>query len=58
MSAVASSCRNRFGNANPSANVAARPMQHLELATILWSIGLIALFASLVVHLYRRKSLR
>jgi hypothetical protein len=33
-------------------------MQHPELATVLWSIGLIAIFAPLAVSLYRRKSLR
>jgi ABC-2 type transport system permease protein len=58
VSAVASSCRNLFGNPNPSANIAAWPMQHPELATILWSVGLIAVFAPLAVHMYRRKSLR
>ncbi len=30
----------------------------MELATVMWSIGLIALFALLAVHLYRRRSLR
>jgi ABC-2 type transport system permease protein len=58
VSAVASSCRNLFGNPNPSANIAVWPMQHPELATLLWSIGLIAVFAPLAVHLYRRKALR
>jgi hypothetical protein len=58
VSAVASSCRNLFGNPNLSTNTAAWPMQHPELATILWSIGLIAVFAPLAVHMYRRKSLR
>jgi len=58
VSAVASSCRHLFGNPNPSANISAWPMQHPELATVLWSIGLIAIFAPLAVSLYRRKSLR
>ncbi|HEY5187877.1 MAG TPA: ABC transporter permease [Solirubrobacteraceae bacterium] len=58
VSAVAASCRNLFGNPNPSAHIQAWPMQHPELATILWSIGLIAVFAPLAVHLYRRKSLQ
>ena len=58
VSAVASSCRDLFGNPNPSATIAAWPMQHPELATVAWSIGLIAVFAPLAVHFYRRKSLR
>jgi len=58
VSAVASACRNLFGNPNPSSNIAAWPMQHPELATVLWSIGLIAVFAPLAVYFYRRKSLR
>jgi ABC transporter DrrB family efflux protein len=58
VSAVASSCRNLFGNPNPSANIPVWPMQHPELATILWSIGLIAVFAPLAVYFYRRKALR
>jgi ABC transporter DrrB family efflux protein len=58
VSAVASSCRHLFGNPNPSANTSAWPMQHPEVATVLWSIGLIAIFAPLAVSLYLRKSLR
>jgi ABC-2 type transport system permease protein len=58
VSAVASSCRNLFGNPNPSANIPVWPMQHPEFATILWSIGLIAVFAPLAVFVYRRKALR
>jgi ABC-2 type transport system permease protein len=57
VSAVASSCRDLFGNPNPSAHIAAWPMQHPELATVLWSIGLLAVFAPLAVYFYRRKSL-
>jgi ABC transporter DrrB family efflux protein len=58
VSAVASACRTLFGNPNPSADIAAWPMQHPELATLSWSIGLIAIFAPLAIHLYRRKTLR
>ncbi len=58
VSAVAAACRNLFGNPNPSAHIPAWPMQHPELATVLWSIGPIAVFAPLAVHLYRRKSLQ
>lgn len=58
VSAVAAACRHLFGNPNPSASITAWPMQHPELATILWSIGLITVFAPLAVHFYRRKALQ
>jgi ABC-2 type transport system permease protein len=57
LSALAAACRHLFGNPNPASTVAAWPMQHPELAVILWSVGLLAVFAPLAVHLYRRKSL-
>jgi len=58
VSAVASACRDLFGNPNPSSHISAWPMQHPELATLAWSVGLIAIFAPLAVSLYRRKTLR
>ncbi len=58
LSAVAASCRSLFGNPNPAATINAWPMQHPELATVLWSVGLTVLFAPLAVWLYRRKALR
>jgi ABC-2 type transport system permease protein len=57
LSAVAASCRSLFGNPNPAASISAWPMQHPELATVLWSVGLIVVFAPLAVRLYRRKVL-
>jgi len=56
-SAVAAACRHLFGNPNPSALVHVWPMQHPELAVLLWSAVLLVVFAPLAVHLYRRKSL-
>ena len=56
-SAVAAACRQLFGNPNPSALIPAWPMQHPELAVLLWSAVLLAVCAPLAVHLYRRKSL-
>ena len=55
-SAVAASCRELFGNPNPSALVHAWPMQHPELAVLGWSALLLVVFAPLAVHLYARKS--
>jgi ABC-2 type transport system permease protein len=56
MSAVAAACRNLFGGAAPAPD--AWPMQHPELAVVIWSVALIAVFAPTAVYLYRRKVLR
>jgi ABC transporter DrrB family efflux protein len=56
MSALAATSRELFGNPNPAASVQAWPMQHPELAVIGWSALLLAVFAPLAVHLYRRKA--
>jgi ABC-2 type transport system permease protein len=58
MSAVASTCRSLFGGANPAADIQAWPMQHPELAVLIWSVGLIAVFAPVAVYLFRRKVLK
>jgi ABC-2 type transport system permease protein len=58
MSAIAASCRTLFGGVNPAVTVNAWPMQHPELAVLVWSIGLIAIFAPTAVILYKRKVLR
>jgi ABC-type multidrug transport system permease subunit len=57
LSALAASCRHLFGNPNPAAAVHVWPMQHPELAVVLWAAGIIAVFAPLSVRLYRRKAL-
>ena len=56
MSALAAAARELFGNPNPAASVQAWPMQHPELAVLGWSAVLLAVFAPLGVHLYRRKA--
>jgi ABC-2 type transport system permease protein len=56
LSAVAASCRNLFGGTVPTPD--AWPMQHPELAVLIWSVALIAVFAPTAVYLYRRKVLR
>jgi ABC transporter DrrB family efflux protein len=56
MSAIAASCRKLFGGNVLTPDV--WPMQHPELAVLIWSIGLIAVFAPTAVYLYRRKVLR
>jgi ABC transporter DrrB family efflux protein len=55
VSAVTAAVRDLFGNPNPSATIAAWPMQHPVEAAILWSVGIIAVFAPLAASLYRRR---
>jgi ABC-2 type transport system permease protein len=57
MSALAAASRHLFGNPNPAAAVHAWPMQHPELAVVCWALIMLAVFAPLAVHLYRRKAL-
>lgn len=58
MSAVAAACRDLFGGSNPAASSGAWPMQHPELAVVLWSAGLLVIFVPTAIALYRRKVLR
>jgi ABC-2 type transport system permease protein len=56
VSAVTAAGRQLFGNPNPSAGVHVWPMQHPVLASLLWSVVLLAIFAPLATHLYRRRT--
>jgi ABC-2 type transport system permease protein len=56
VSAVASAARKLFGNPNPSAAVHVWPMEHPVLASLLWSVVLLAIFAPLAAALYRRRT--
>lgn len=58
ISTVTASCRSLFGNPNPSAAVHVWPMQNPELATAIWSLGLLLLFVPLAIRLYRREAVR
>jgi ABC transporter DrrB family efflux protein len=57
VSTVTASCRELFGNPNPSASVQVWPLQHPELATALWSVALLLIFVPLAIRLYRREDL-
>jgi ABC-2 type transport system permease protein len=57
MSALAGACRRLFGNPDPTLAVRAWPMQHPVLAVVCWSAAMLAVFAPLAVHLYRRQAL-
>lgn len=56
VSAVTAAGRELFGNPNPSASIDAWPMQHPVLASLLWSVALVAIFAPLASVLYRRRT--
>jgi ABC-2 type transport system permease protein len=56
VSAVTAAARQLFGNPNPSASIHAWPMQHPVMASLLWSVALIAVFAPLASALYRRRT--
>jgi ABC transporter DrrB family efflux protein len=54
--AVTAAARVLFGNPNPSATANAWPMQHPVVASLLWSLALLAVFAPLATVLYRRRT--
>ncbi len=56
VSAVTAAARDLFGNPNPSATIAAWPMQHPIVASLLWSFAIITVFAPLAAVLYRRRT--
>jgi ABC-2 type transport system permease protein len=56
VSAVTAASRQLLGNPNPSASIHVWPMQHPILASLLWSVALVAVFAPLASSLYRRRT--
>jgi len=56
VSAVTAACRELFANPNPSALSSAWPMQHAIVTSLIWSIGLLCVFAPLALHLYARRT--
>jgi len=56
VSAVTAASRNLFGNPNPSTSINAWPMQHPIVASLLWSVALLAIFVPLATVLYRRRT--
>ena len=56
VSAMASACRDLFGNPNPSSAIHVWPMQHPVVASLLWSVGMLVVFAPLATVLYRRRT--
>jgi ABC-2 type transport system permease protein len=56
VSAVTAAARQLWGNPNPSAAIAAWPMQHPVTASLVWSVALLLVFAPLAALLYRRRT--
>lgn len=56
VSAVTTAARKLFSNPSPAAHVHAWPLEHPVLASLIWSVALIAVFAPLAVALYRRRT--
>ena len=56
VSAVASACRDLFGNPNPAATIPAWPMQHPVEASILWSLLILLVCVPLAARLYRHRT--
>jgi ABC transporter DrrB family efflux protein len=56
VSTLTASSRALFGNPNPSAAVHVWPMQHPEVATLIWIVAIFAVFVPLSIRLYRRES--
>jgi ABC-2 type transport system permease protein len=56
VSAVTAAARHLWANPDPSASIHAWPMQHATLAALLWSVGMLAVFAPLATLLYRRRT--
>ena len=56
ISAVTAACRQLFANPNPSATVSSWPMQHAIVTSLLWSAGMLAVFAPLAAHLFVRRT--
>jgi ABC-2 type transport system permease protein len=55
VSAMTQSARNLFGNTSPLAPPAdVWPMQNPEMYTLIWTLVLVAVFAPISVHLYKR----
>jgi ABC-2 type transport system permease protein len=56
VSAMTAGVRQLCGNPNPSASIGAWPMQHPVLASVLWSVAIIVVFAPLAARLYYRRT--
>ena len=56
VSAVVAGTRVLWGNPNPSGRIQAWPMQHPVWAALIWSVVLLAVFAPLAAHFFKRRT--
>ena len=56
ISAVTAACRQLFATRTPPRVMHVWPMQHAIATSLLWSIGLLAVFAPLAAHLFVRRT--
>ena len=56
VSAVTAGARHLFGNPNPSGAIHAWPMQHPVVASLLWSVAILAVAAPLASHFFRLRT--
>jgi ABC transporter DrrB family efflux protein len=56
VSAVVAGTRVLWGNPNPSGRIQAWPMQHPVWAAVIWSVVLLAIFAPLAAHFFKRRT--
>ena len=56
VSAVTAGARHLFGNPNPSSAIHAWPMQHPVVASLLWSVAILAVAAPLASHFFRLRT--
>ncbi len=57
VSSLAQACRDLWGNGDPALPNAAFPLQHPEIASVVWSIIITLVFAPLALAAFRRRSL-
>ena len=58
VSVLAAACRQLLGNPDPAAAIAAWPMRHPEVASLAWSLALLAVLMPVTVWLYVRGNRR
>jgi len=56
VSSLTQACRDLWGNGDPALADAAFPLQHPEVASVLWSIIITVIFAPLAMAAFRRRS--
>jgi ABC-type polysaccharide/polyol phosphate export permease len=56
LSSLVQATRDLWGNGQPAGADAALPLQHPVLTTVLWAVGLTAIFAPLALRAFQQRS--